>query len=259
MRGGRMRVVVLSALLWGVAVAEGRPDLEGAAHFPWRVPIDLKWAEEHRGKGPFSEGIWLERFSGEGGADLKARGWHGGSDLDGKDHFLVSEASERFARSHYIKGKEAKYIYRERSWELTEYPFLRWRWRVRQFPQGAHVNDPRVSDAAAQVYILCRIGRRSYAIKYFWAPTDPVGTVLRQSNWIFGKLFGEVIRSGGPAGEWHVETRNVLGDFKTAFERDPPEPVRGFGILSDGDETNTDASADFDDFEAIRTADHLVH
>lgn len=238
-------MIFLLPLLFAAGVAFG-DELPKDFH----PPLSLDWVLGQQA----AEGLPLLAFENAG--SLKGSGWEGGNELDVRDFFLMKEGRETFIRSVYKKGmgeaNYANYAFKKVNWDLREYPYLRWTWRIRKFPEGAKINDSKLSDAAAQVYLLCVLGRRNFVLKYFWTTSDPVGELKRQSNIFFGKLFGEVVRSGPPANVWKTETHDVLSDFRREFERDPTEPVKGIAVLSDGDETNTDAEADFKDFVALK-------
>ncbi len=163
----------------------------------------------------------------------------------------MAEGKKAYLKSKYTVGTEANYLFKEIAWDTQKYPWLQWRWRVEKFPKGAKILDSNLSDAGAQVYMPGQVAA-ARPPKHFWATQDPIGTKLVQGNAIFGRLYGEVIRSGGPTGVWHTEVRNVYEDFKKAFGDPPPAKAQGIAVLSDGDQTNTEAEADFDDFEALQ-------
>ncbi len=197
------------------------------------------------------DSFWLERFNG---TDLKALGWDGGQERDGKkDHVIMTEDGKHFVRSSYIVGTEAKHIQKQVEWDCQQYPFLRWKWRARKFPTGAKILDKKLSDAPAQIYILWKLGRRSTVIKYFWSVSEKVGESFNQGSILFGKLFGLILREGGALNEWHTESRNVFEDYKRAFGVEPPPRVLGVALLSDGDETKSASEADYTDFEALKS------
>jgi hypothetical protein len=186
---------------------------------------------------------------------LESLGFKGGNLDDGKhDFFLMTEKGTTYLRSTYIlePKTEAKYLYKEQEWDTRVYPFLRWRWRARQIPPKGKVTDSKVSDAAAQIYIMWRAFPRYYIIKYFWGSNDKVGDVLTQGNVFTGSLWGLVIRTGGPTGVWRTETQNIYEDFKKAFRREPPGNARGLAVLSDGDDSEGESSADYADFDALK-------
>lgn len=195
--------------------------------------------------------VILENFTSA--KSLKELGWKGGNLEDGKaDHLLVAEGKLNFVRSKYIVGTEAKYLYREVDWDSAIYPYLRWQWRVRQFPKGAKILDPKVSDAGAQIYVLWRFFPRYFVLKYFWAADEPAGKTFKDGNAFIGFLFGNILRSGGKLNDWQTETRNVAEDFEKGFGQKPPGKVRAIAVLADGDETKSPSEADFANFEILK-------
>jgi len=173
-----------------------------------------------------------------------------------KDYFLASEkvgeSSNSFLRADYIPSTKGHVIYKKISWSTKDFPYLRWRWRANAFPKDAKILEDSKSDAVAQVYVSWKLGGRTYALKYFWSLSDPVGTSFHRGRWNpVGRYFGQVIRMGGATGEWVTETRNLAEDFKKAYGKAPAEVATGIGVLTDGDATQSDAKADYDDFEAL--------
>jgi hypothetical protein len=196
---------------------------------------------------------WLERFDVKVGENPLKNGWEGGNLEDGKLDFLyIWQLGNTFLRSRWIPGTEANALKKSFDWDTSEFPYLKWKWRVQKFPTGAKILEGKKSDAAAQVYLLWKGFPTYYVIKYFWATDDTVGTLLEQGTPLIGKLRGLVIRSGGKAGQWQNESRNVAEDFRKYFGGDPPGKVRGIAILSDADETKTQSEADYDDFEVSK-------
>lgn len=241
------RILLLVALIVRFAQA-GPPPIESPT--PASPPEPEPKAAP---KAPSPPSVWLERFDEPVGTDLAKLGWEGGQEKDGKrDHFLVKDGARTVMRSSYLAGTEAKYISKEIDVDTAEYPFLRWRWRVRKLPTGGRVLDRKVSDAGAQVYLVWTVGRRKHIVKYYWAANDKVGDELHQSSLIFGKLFGLVLEAGPPLDQWKVETRNVYEDYFRGFGVHPVEHLRALAILSDADETKSESEADYADFQILK-------
>jgi len=126
-------------------------------------------------------------------------------------------------------------------------PFLSWRWRVHALPVGGNESVKKKNDSGAGVYVffpgpllLKKI------VKYVWSTTLPQGAMLTSPYYINFKIV--VLRSGNDSlGKWITEKVNVLDDYMKFFGS-PPEKALGIAILSDGDNTNSSAEADYDDF-----------
>ena len=87
-------------------------------------------------------------------------------------------------------------------------------------------------------------------IKYIWSATLPVGTVMLSPSSRDGyEIYFIAVKSGGiPASGWAQEVRDVYKDYLRCFNNEQPPRVVGIGVLTDADSTDTEASADYDDF-----------
>ena len=64
-----------------------------------------------------------------------------------------------------------------------------------------------------------------------------------------------ILESGGPVNEWRTEEIDPSAEFRAHFEKgnpnaDVPDLV-GLGIMSDGDQTNSISSADYEGFTLL--------
>lgn len=191
----------------------------------------------------FAMAMTLEKFDGP----LK---WEGN---ERGEHALVTEGGNTFLRSRTIPKAEAIHIHRRIDWDLAEYPYLRWKWRVRKSPTGAKITDSARSDAGAQIYLVWQGFPGHYVIKYFWGgKEDTVGETFKQGNFLVGRLFGVILENRVPGDAWVTEVRNVKEDFLAGFDREPPGKVGALAVLADADETKSEAEADFDDFVVLK-------
>ncbi len=132
-----------------------------------------------------------------------------------------------------------------RPFELSHYPFLSWRWRVEQLPPGADESVKRANDSAAGVYVLFGSRVMPRVLKYVWSSSLPKGTRLTSPHYWRAKII--VLQSGPPAGAWHKEMVNVYKDYKELFGSEPGR-VEGIAVLTDSNDTQTQAEAAYDDF-----------
>jgi hypothetical protein len=85
---------------------------------------------------------------------------------------------------------------------------------------------------------------------YIWENRAPVGRVIDNLHTARIKMI--VADTGAEnLGRWRSETRNVYEDFKRAFGEEPP-PIRSIGIMTDSDNTGTDAEAYYGDILFLR-------
>lgn len=142
-------------------------------------------------------------------------------------------------------------------WNLDEYPYVSFRWRVHEIPDGGDERyDDRV-DSAAGIYFTYKkkaFGLIPLSVKYVWSSTLPVGAATRREG--VGKPWQVVADSGRSGlGEWRTHVFDLRQAYRDTFGGDPPSRPLGIGILSDANSTNSRAYADYDDIRALREGD----
>jgi hypothetical protein len=129
------------------------------------------------------------------------------------------------------------------------YPMLSWRWRVHKLPIGAAENVRKRSDSAAGVYVIFHGALRlNKIIKYVWSASLQKGIVAESPFNPNVKII--VLKSGDGnnlLGQWVDEIVNVQRDYEMIFKGKPPV-VEAVAILTDADNTESTAEADYDDF-----------
>ena len=135
----------------------------------------------------------------------------------------------------------------EFSWNLSQRPYLQWKWRANQLPEGA--SEKGKNDTGGAVYVTFGsdwLGRPK-SIKYTYSSSLPVGTVVE-----FGPLKVLVVASGREdTGHWRTETRDVVQDYRNLFGDDPPGKPLSITLWSDSDSTGGTAEVDFDDIRLL--------
>jgi hypothetical protein len=131
------------------------------------------------------------------------------------------------------------------------FQWVRWRWKVRVLPMGAREDVKKKNDSPAALYIAFKgMYPFNHVLKYAWSATLPVGTITKSPY--HGGTTVLIVRSGpDDRGAWFSEQRNILDDYRKAFNADPPSVV-GIAIQTDSDNTGTSASADFADIIVTR-------
>lgn len=149
----------------------------------------------------------------------------------------------------------------------SEYPYLRWRWKVPQLIPGAD-NASRTGDDSPVRVIVAFDGDKSkfdfedstlaktvklfsgrempYAtIQYIWENKLPPETVLDHAKTSRAKML--VVESGPQRlGQWLSFQRNVQQDYQRLFG-EPPGPIIFVGIMTDSNATETHTSAYYGD------------
>ena len=129
---------------------------------------------------------------------------------------------------------------------------LSWRWRALALPKGGNECQAGKGDSAAVIYLSWRRGLRWYTLKYVWSAVAPKGAVCDEKSSPFVAQKTVVLESGAPLDVWKSERIDLKAEFRKHFENaDPSASVPdflGIGIMSDGDQTRSDSSADYADF-----------
>jgi Protein of unknown function (DUF3047) len=129
---------------------------------------------------------------------------------------------------------------------------LRWRWRAETFPAGGNECAHGKEDSAADIYATWKHGLRWYVLKYVWSTVGTRGaTCDRRRNPLLAQDT-IVLESGGPADQWKSEEIDLRQEFRRHFEdgkadADVPDFV-GLGVLTDGDQTQSESAADYAGF-----------
>lgn len=132
----------------------------------------------------------------------------------------------------------------------AEYPFLTWKWKVKELPRGGDFRHIGTDDQAAQ--ILLAFPDR-HILNYIWDSTAPKDTMQSASAIPLVRIFAVVCRSG-PAeiNQWLSETRNVAEDYYKAYGQ-PPGHVKGIRLQINAQHTGSSAESYFGDIAFRRT------
>lgn len=159
---------------------------------------------------------------------------------------------------------ESVVIGRDIRWNLREYPYVSFRWRVHKIPEGGDERFDNKVDSAAGIYFVYRrrFGLIPESVKYVWSSTLPVGSAMQRKG--MGKPWMVVAGSGSDGlGVWHTYVFNLYEAYEQTFGHKPPDRPIGIGILSDANSTHSHAYADYDDILVLRevpgTVDSGVH
>ena len=153
---------------------------------------------------------------------------------EGHKALHMKSANEGSTISKDIKGKI----------NLSETPFLEWSWKVTRLPAGANSCRKATDDQAGQIFVVWpRFPEavRSRIIGYVWDSTEPVGKMCKSEK--TGTVTYIVIRSGpGELGKWLTERRNVVEDFKKAYD-DAADSPAAMSVAIDSNDTGSTAES----------------
>ncbi|MEO7096250.1 MAG: DUF3047 domain-containing protein, partial [Polyangiales bacterium] len=111
-------------------------------------------------------------------------------------------------------------------------------------------------DSAAVVYVSWKRGLRYYTLKYVWSAVSTKGAVCDRKRNPFVAQDTVVLESGGPLREWRNVSIDLASEFRNHFAggdatAEVPDFI-GLGLMSDGDQTKSDSSADWGTFVVER-------
>lgn len=168
------------------------------------------------------------------------KGWEsrGG---EGSDIYRIRSNNETYLEASAVNS--AVTIAKKFTYDIKEYPFLQWQWRVLVLPQGADERFKQTGDSAAAIYVIFKGRLRPDNLKYVWSASLPLGTKTESPYNSKTKIM--VLRNqSSPLGEWVSEYVNVYADYKKLFGREP-KPVQAIGLMSDSDNTKSRAIAHY--------------
>ncbi len=137
---------------------------------------------------------------------------------------------------------------------LKKYPVLRWRWKVEKLPQGADERFKDTGDSAAGIYVYFPSGIRKWnpkAIKYVWSATELPRGFSTPSPYASRTKIVILENKHSPLGEWIEEEVDVRTDYERFFGK-KLKKVEGVGMLTDSDNTKSEAKACYDDIVFTR-------
>jgi len=154
----------------------------------------------------------------------------------------------------------------------VQYPVITWQWKVSHVLKKGDVTKKSGDDYPARIYITfaydpAKVGlwekikfnttKLFYgeyppiaAINYIWANKAEPGLVV--PNPYTERVRMIVVESGAAkAGQWVVERRNIVDDYRQAFHEEPPA-ISGIAIMTDTDNTNEAVIAWYGDIALLR-------
>ena len=147
------------------------------------------------------------------------------------------------------------------------YPILSWRWKVDGVIERGNVRSKRGDDSPARIYVtfdydpddLSFGDRLKYkalklfgyddipvrALNYIWANRDRETEIVPNAYTSWVQMVP--VESGAThVGQWRDARRNILDDYRAAFDEEPPA-ISGIAIMTDADNTKESATAYFGD------------
>jgi hypothetical protein len=129
---------------------------------------------------------------------------------------------------------------------------LSWQWRAVTLPKGGDECADGKGDSAAVVYVTWKKTLKWFTLKYVWSSVGQKGAVCDRKRSPFVAQDTVILQSGGPLGAWRSEQIDLKQEFRRHFadgdaNAEVPDFV-GVGIMTDGDQTKSESSADYANF-----------
>ena len=185
---------------------------------------------------------------------------------------LVSDEGAVVVRA--VSADAASGLIRKIQINPMEYPIVEWRWKVANILQKGDVSKKAGDDYPARIYITfvydpskLSFGNRvkyktakllygeyppTGAINYIWGNHAVIDTIV--PNPYTDRAMMIAVDSGeGKINQWVTQRRNLLQDYRKAFQTDPPM-ISGVAIMTDTDNTGESATAYYGDitFKSIK-------
>ena len=167
---------------------------------------------------------------------------------DGSEVYSVKAGSESYLEAKAVRS--AIGIAKDFEYDPSAYPFLSWDWRVFELPKGGDERYKQTGDSAAAVYVVFSGRLRPNNIKYVWSASLPIGTTTESPYNSKTKIVVLQTQSTPPA-TWVSQKVNVYEDYRRLFG-DEPVHVQAVGLMSDSDNTESQAIADYKEIRISR-------
>lgn len=145
------------------------------------------------------------------------------------------------------------------------FQYLEWEWMIESVLESGDLTRKSGDDFVARVYVTFdydssdlsfgdRVRYRLYrtftsfeiplrSLNYIWANKAEVGTIAESpfTSWV---QYIAIQSGNDQAGEWHTEKRNIVDDYRAAFNEEPKR-ITGITIMTDSDNTGESTRAWF--------------
>jgi len=150
--------------------------------------------------------------------------------------------------NYYVKARSLNsgiQILKKFKVDLKEFPILSWKWRVIKLPSEEKPSEKNKSDNGASIYAIFSGFLSRTALKYGWSNYYTKGTFIDKSSQMKVIFLRD---KTDPKNTWVLESRNLYEDYKDYFGKEPSK-LTAIAIMSDSDDTESLAEADYSDFK----------
>ena len=169
------------------------------------------WAEDHR--------LIISNFSKGVDGDRVPVDWKIVKKVGSPILKIKEENNEHLL--HLISEKSSFGIKKNIYVNVKKYPYINFKWKVKELPENGDFRKKETDDQAAQVYVV--FGKFNFLatiVGYTWENKAPKLTTGASPVWSKSRVI--VLESGSEKlGKWVMETRNVYEDYKKLFGKTP--------------------------------------
>ena len=189
--------------------------------------------------------LWVDKFShGPTGAPVP-EGWNLEEKAGTPDVKIEKSGDGNFVQ--FRSDNSSFGIKKEMDFDIKEFPFLNWKWKVTRLPEKGDYSKKESDDQAAQVYVFFpRFPAKlnTEFVGYLWESSPKnKGKEGKSPAWSKSKV---IVQEAGPEklNQWVQEKRNVYEDYKRLFGKDPPK-VGGIALYINSQHTKGKAESAF--------------
>ena len=166
---------------------------------------------------------------------------------------IVKEGGSSFLRAQYRPPLKTVVLGFQAPEPAKRALSVSWEWRARKLPNGGDECQDGKGDSAAVVYVTWKRGLRYYTLKYVWSAVGKKGAICDKKRNPFVAQDTVVFESGPPLDTWKTVRVDLPAKFRAHFEdgdanAEVPD-FFGVGIMSDGDQTQSESAADYRNFK----------
>ncbi len=169
-----------------------------------------------------------------------------------QEKVFMEKTAYRFVKSGttYVleasSHKSASGLFQSVNIDLNKTPYINWSWRVMNSLNGLNEQAKTGDDYAARIYLVKKNSFffwKTQAINYVWSSKKRSDTIWNNAFTSQAKMFA-VRGNESLVSHWYHEKRNVLADFKRAFDEVIVE-INVVAIMTDTDNSKLSAQAEY--------------
>jgi hypothetical protein len=172
-------------------------------------------------------------------------GWSEKSFKGNTEYTLVQDGNRKVVKAH--SKASASGLFKKVRLDPSRYRYLRWSWKIAAIVKNGDERTKAGDDYAARVYVIFpgRFFWQTKAINYIWA--NRLSREAYVPNAFTANAMMLAVESGSDrAGQWIMEERDILADYRKLFGEEPQE-VGAIAIMTDTDNTGAEATAWYTD------------